>query len=146
MPAKRNKIVKRTGTPAPNSAACGCVPGSASPLKGPARRGDPAAVREGVGPGAHAASVDDALKAANLKHLRRIEGQVRGLAGMIEEDRYCADIITQVSAVRESLQTVARNLMRNHLQHCATKAMHDEGMTREAMVDELMELVAKLRT
>jgi len=64
---------------------------------------------------------------------------------MVEEDRYCADIITQVSAVRESLQTVARNLMRNHLQYCAARAMRDEGMTREAMVDELMELVAKLR-
>jgi len=48
--------------------------------------------------------------------------------------------------VRESLQTVSRNLMRNHLQYCAARAMNDEGMTREAMVDELMELVAKLRT
>jgi len=106
----------------------------------------PAAVRDGVGPGAHAVGVDTDLKAANLKHLRRIEGQIRGLAGMVQEDRYCADIITQISAVRESLQTVARNLMRSHLRHCAAKAMHGGGITREAMVDELMELVSKLRT
>ncbi len=145
MIAKRNKKGKPTGTPTLNGAPCGCGPGSACSLKGGPRAGQPAAVREGVGPGAHAAGVDNALKAANLKHLRRIEGQVRGLAGMVEEDRYCADIITQVSAVRESLQAVARNLMRNHLRYCAARAMHDEGMTREAMVDELMELVAKLR-
>lgn len=107
---------------------------------------NPAAVRDGVGPGAHAVGVDTDLKAANLKHLRRIEGQIRGLAGMVQEDRYCADIITQISAVRESLQTVARNLMRSHLRHCAAKAMHGGGITREAMVDELMELVSKLRT
>ena len=128
-------------TPISKGAACGCGPKSAA-----AREGKPAAVRDGIGPGAHAAGVDIALKIANLKHLARIEGQVRGLAGMVEEDRYCADIITQVSAVRESLQTVARSLMRNHLRHCAAKAMNDAGMTREAMVDELMELVAKLRT
>ncbi len=146
MAAARTKAPAKKVAASMNGAACGCGPASASALKGSARLGRPAAVRDGVGPGAHAAGVDNALKAANLKHLRRIEGQVRGLAGMVEEDRYCADIITQVSAVRESLQTVARNLMRNHLQHCAAKAMHDEGMTREAMVDELMELVAKLRT
>jgi len=125
--------------------ACGGGSASAPAFKGRAGPGHPAAVRDGTGPGAHAIGVDTALKAANLNHLRRIEGQVRGLAGMVEEDRYCADIITQVSAVRESLQTVARNLMRNHLQYCAARAMRDEGMTREAMVDELMELVAKLR-
>jgi len=146
MAAKRYKTGKPTGTPTLNGAGCGCGPVSASSPKGGPRAGQPAAVRDGIGPGAHAAGMNNALKTANLKHLRRIEGQVRGLAGMVEEDRYCADIITQVSAVRESLQTVARNLMRNHLQHCAAKAMHNEGMTREAMVDELMGLVAKLRT
>jgi len=145
---------KRTSTRAvarvSNGAPCGCAAVAGAAATRESRRGTPTApvapVRDGIGPGAHAAGVDSALKAANLKHLARIEGQVRGLAGMVREDRYCADIITQVSAVRESLQTVARNLMRNHLQHCAAKAMHDEGMTREAMVDELMKLVAKLRT
>jgi len=150
MAAKETKTSKRAVAQVINGALCGCAVVAALATKRESRRGTPilliAAVRDGTGPGAHAAGVDNALKAANLKHLRRIEGQVRGLARMVEEDRYCADIITQVSAVRESLQTVARNLMRNHLQHCAAQAMHDEGMTREAMVDELMELVAKLRT
>jgi CsoR family transcriptional regulator, copper-sensing transcriptional repressor len=97
-----------------------------------------------IGPGGHAAAVDPAIKDANLKHLRRIEGQVRGIAGMIEEDRYCADIITQVAAVRESLHSVARNLMRNHLAHCAAQALHEEGSERERMVDELLDLVSKI--
>jgi len=91
-----------------------------------------------------AVGVDPGLKAANLKHLRRIEGQVRGIATMVEQDRYCADIITQVAAVRESLHSVARNLMRNHLKHCAPEAMRTEGDARDAMIDELLELVSKV--
>ncbi len=91
-----------------------------------------------------AAGVDASLKRANLTHLRRIEGQVRGIAAMIEDERYCADIITQVSAVRESLHTVARNLMRNHLTHCATAAMHKGDAARDAMIDELLSLAAKV--
>lgn len=97
-----------------------------------------------VGPGAHAAGVDPALKLANLKHLRRIEGQVRGIAAMIEQDRYCADIITQVAAVRESLSSVARNLMKNHLRHCAVAALTEGEQRRDEMVHELLELVGKL--
>ncbi len=145
MAASRKREPAKKGAASAATAACGCGPVSGLFREVGTHAGEPAAVLDGVGPGAHAAGVDNAIKAANLKHLRRIEGQVRGLAGMVEEDRYCADIIAQVSAVRESLQTVARNLMRNHLQHCAANAMHDQGMTREAMVDELMELVVKLR-
>jgi DNA-binding FrmR family transcriptional regulator len=88
--------------------------------------------------------VDPALKEANLRHLRRIEGQVRGIAAMVGSDRYCADIITQIAAVRESLHSVARNLMRNHLQHCAASAMAAEGEARRDMVDELLDLVGKI--
>ena len=91
-----------------------------------------------------AAGVDASLKRLNLMQLRRIEGQVRGIAAMIEDDRYCADIITQVSAVRESLHTVARNLMRNHLTHCAAVAMHKGDAARDAMIDELLSLVSKV--
>ncbi|MCC6661539.1 MAG: metal-sensitive transcriptional regulator [Phycisphaerales bacterium] len=98
----------------------------------------------GVGPGAHAAGVDAQLKAANLKHLRRIEGQVRGIAAMVDEDRYCADIITQISAVRESLHAVARNLLRNHLTHCAAAAMREGGAKREEMTEELLDLLGKV--
>ena len=70
-----------------------------------------------------AAGVDTELKAANLNRLRRIEGQIRGLQKMVEEDRYCADILVQMASVQEALRGVGRNLMKNHLQHCATKAI-----------------------
>jgi DNA-binding FrmR family transcriptional regulator len=88
--------------------------------------------------------VDATIKEANLKHLRRIEGQVRGVAAMVEADRYCADIITQIAAVRESLHAVARNLMRNHLSHCAAAALRSEGSGRDAVVEELLDLVGKV--
>lgn len=114
----------------PAGAGCGCAAH--------------AAAGRHIGPGAQAAAVDPEIKAANLTHLRRIEGQVRGVAAMIENDRYCADIITQISAVRESLHTVARNLMRNHLTHCAAQAMLEEGRTREQMIEELLDLVGKI--
>jgi DNA-binding FrmR family transcriptional regulator len=97
-----------------------------------------------AGGGRKAAGVEPELKAANLKRLRRIEGQVRGLQRMVEENRYCADIIVQVASVQEALRGVARNLMKNHLQHCAAKAIRS-GKTAEsaAMYDELLELVYK---
>jgi DNA-binding FrmR family transcriptional regulator len=91
-----------------------------------------------------AAGVDTELKAANLNRLKRIEGQVRGLQKMVENDRYCADILVQVASVQEALRGVGRNLMKNHLQHCATKAI-SSGKPKEtaAMYDELLELVYK---
>ena len=89
-----------------------------------------------------AVAVDPELKTANLKRLRRIEGQVRGLHKMVEEDRYCADVITQVASVQEALRGVARNLMRNHLHHCAAKAMRSNKKEEaEAMYDELLEMI-----
>lgn len=102
------------------------------------------AAREGVGPGAHAAGVNPDIKAANLKHLKRIEGQVRGIAAMIDDDRYCADIIQQCAAVQESLRSVAKNLLRNHLSHCAGHAMHGDKSQQAAMVEELVALVGKI--
>jgi len=96
----------------------------------------------GGGKGRKAAGVDPELKEANLKRLRRIEGQVRGLQRMVEENRYCADIIVQVASVQEALRGVARNLMKNHLRHCAAKALAS-GKPKEssAMYDELLELI-----
>jgi CsoR family transcriptional regulator, copper-sensing transcriptional repressor len=92
--------------------------------------------------GRKAIGVDPQLKEANLKRLRRIEGQVRGLQKMVEEDRYCADIITQVASVQEALRGVARNLMRNHLRHCAAKALRSgKKAESEAMFDELLETI-----
>jgi DNA-binding FrmR family transcriptional regulator len=90
-----------------------------------------------------AVAVDPEIKSANLKRLRRIEGQVRGLQKMVSEDRYCADIVMQVASVREALNGVARQLMRNHLKHCATRAIKEGEREAEAMYDELLELVYK---
>jgi CsoR family transcriptional regulator, copper-sensing transcriptional repressor len=91
-----------------------------------------------------AVAVDSELKAANLNRLKRIEGQVRGLQKMVQEDRYCADILVQVASVQEALRGVGRNLMKNHLQHCAMEAI-GSGTPKEAaaMYDELLELVYK---
>lgn len=88
-----------------------------------------------------AVAVDPDAKARNLKRLRRIEGQVRGLQKMIDEDRYCADILTQISSVHEALRAVGRELMRNHLRHCAASAIASGGPEADAMYDELVELL-----
>lgn len=94
------------------------------------------------GEGRRAAGVDPAIKAGNLKRLRRIEGQIRGLQRMVQADRYCPDIIIQIASVQQALRGVARALMRNHLQHCAAQALQQgtEGQ-RQAMYDELLELI-----
>ena len=89
-----------------------------------------------------AVGVDPAIKASSLRRLRRIEGQIRGLQRMVGEDRYCADILTQVSSVQEALRAVARALMRNHLTHCATHAIRSGSPEdRQAMYDELLEMI-----
>ena len=90
-----------------------------------------------------AVKVDADIKDKNLKRLRRIEGQVRGIQGMVENDRYCAEIMMQISSVQEALRGVGRELMRNHLAHCATHAIQSGPETAEAMYDELMELMFK---
>ena len=89
----------------------------------------------------NAGAVDASGKERNLKRLRRIEGQVRGLQKMVEEDRYCADIMTQISSVHEALRSVGRELMRNHLKHCATSAIREGGAEADAMYDELVNLL-----
>ena len=71
--------------------------------------------------------------------LKRIEGQVRGVAKMIEDDRYCIDIVTQIEAVRAALARVEADLLRAHLQHCVHEAMNSEDETaRDRGVDELV--------
>jgi DNA-binding FrmR family transcriptional regulator len=98
---------------------------------------------EAAGGGRKAVGVDPDIKDRNLKRLRRIEGQVRGLQKMIEEDRYCPDTLIQVSSVQEALRAVGRELMRNHLKHCATQAIRTGGSEAEATYDELIELIYK---
>jgi DNA-binding FrmR family transcriptional regulator len=98
---------------------------------------------EPIGPGGRAEQVDPAVKERNLKRLRRIEGQVRGLQRMVEEERYCADILTQIASVQEALRATGRELLRNHLKHCAATALKKGEQEAEAMVDELVELMSR---
>ena len=79
-----------------------------------------------------------------LKRLRRIEGQVRGLQKMVEDDKYCIDILTQVSAVTRALQSVAIGLLEDHLGHCVTQAVAEGGEVAEQKVREASEAVARL--
>jgi len=96
------------------------------------------------GPDRRAVGVDPEIKRAVLNRLRRIEGQLRGLQRMVEEERYCADILMQMSSVQEALRGAGRALLRNHLAHCATAAIRSEDAERaEAMYDELVDLMYK---
>ena len=114
MPAKKAELIRRAAT-------CGC--------------------------GAHeksrkALAVDPEIKSSNLIRLRRIEGQVRGLQRLVEEDRYCADILVQISSAQEALRSVGRALMKNHMRHCASEAIRDTAPGRaEAMYEELLNLM-----
>ena len=114
----------RKGLPVVSTIECGCVmPDEAE--------------------GRKAVAVDPDGKARNIKRLRRIEGQVRGLQKMVDADRYCADIMTQISSVHEALRSVGRELMRNHLRHCATSAIQSGPANAEVMYDELVDLMYK---
>ena len=92
-----------------------------------------------------AVAVDPDVKLRNLNRLKRIEGQVRGLQRMVAEDRYCADILTQLSSVEEALRAVGREVMRNHLKHCATEAIRAGGASADAMYEELLALMERHR-
>jgi len=76
-----------------------------------------------------------------LKRLRRIEGQVRGLQRMIDEDTYCIDVLTQVSAINKALQSVAVGLLDEHVRHCVKNASPEES---EAMIAEAMQAIERL--
>jgi len=87
----------------------------------------------------YAASKDD-----YLNRLRRIEGQIRGLQRMVDEDTYCIDILTQVSAATKALQSVAIGLVSEHLRHCVTEAIEEGGPDAEAKVREASDAIARL--
>lgn len=91
--------------------------------------------------GRKAAGVDPEIKDRNLKRLRRIEGQIRGLQKMVTEDRYCPEILVQVASVHEALRAVGREVMRNHLRHCVAQASRAGGPEAEATYDELLDLM-----
>ena len=79
-----------------------------------------------------------------LNRLRRIEGQVRGLEKMVEEDKYCIDILTQVAAATSALQSVALGLLEDHLGHCVTQAVAEGGDVAEQKVREASGAIARL--
>jgi DNA-binding FrmR family transcriptional regulator len=117
---------KSPPSPTAEAAACGCA----------AHAGDRKAL-----------AVDPEIKRSNLTRLRRIEGQIRGLQKMVEEDRYCADILTQISSVHEALRGVGRELLRNHLRHCVTDTLiKAEPGSVEAVYDELVGLFDRQRS
>ncbi|WP_062894471.1 copper-sensing transcriptional repressor RicR [Mycobacterium avium] len=78
------------------------------------------------------------------KRLRRIEGQVRGIARMIEEDKYCIDVLTQISAVNSALRSVALNLLDEHLGHCVTRAVAGGGDDADEKLAEASAAIARL--
>jgi len=83
-------------------------------------------------------------KDAVLKRLRRIEGQVRGLQRMVDEDSYCVDVLTQISAVNRALQAVALELLDDHLSHCVAEALSKGGADAEDKVAEASAAIARL--
>lgn len=83
-------------------------------------------------------------KQAVLKRLRRVEGQVRGLQRMIEEDKYCIDVLDQVAAATKALQAVAIELVEDHLSHCVADALRADGSTADAKVAEATAAIARL--
>ncbi len=83
-------------------------------------------------------------KAAVLRRLRRVEGQVRGLQRMVEEDRYCIDVLDQVAAATRALQSVAVELMDDHLAHCVADAVQAGGEGAAAKLGEASAAIARL--
>ncbi len=79
-----------------------------------------------------------------LKRLRRIEGQVRGIARMVEDDTYCIDILTQVSAATKALQAVSLGLLEDHIAHCVVDAARESDAAADAKVREASDAIARL--
>ena len=85
------------------------------------------------------------IKASCQKRLNRIEGQVRGLAKMVDEDRYCIDIVTQISAVRSALRRVEEEILKDHVAHCVEHAIHSgDKADQRRKIAELMEAVGRV--
>lgn len=90
--------------------------------------------------------MDMKSKSARLKRLSRIEGQVRGLGRMVEEDRYCIDIVTQIAAVRAALAKVEEDILQDHISHCVEHAIASGNANEQRKkVAELMEILSRTR-
>ena len=86
----------------------------------------------------------DDIKTAAQKRLTRIQGQVRGLSRMVEEDRYCIDIVTQIAAVRAALRRLEEEILRDHVAHCVEHAIHaGSKQDQRQMIEELMAVVSR---
>ena len=84
------------------------------------------------------------IKASSLKRLRRIEGQVRGLSRMVEEDRYCIDVVTQIAAVRAALRRAEEEILRDHVASCVDEAVRSgDRVDQRRKIAELMEVVGR---
>jgi len=95
-----------------------------------------------MNPHRHAAAVEPELQQKALARLRKIEGQVRGIHRMVEEGRYCADILVQISSVQEAMRGVGKLLMRNHLEHCVTDALRSgDRLEAEKAYTEVLDLM-----
>jgi DNA-binding FrmR family transcriptional regulator len=87
--------------------------------------------------------VNDEVTKNILRRLRNIEGQIRGLHRMVEEDKYCIDILTQISAARSALNNVGMKVLRRHIDTCVTEAIQNGGTDKDQMIDELMEIISR---
>ncbi|MBB1501856.1 metal-sensitive transcriptional regulator [Propioniciclava sp. MC1683] len=120
-----------TETPTPAASGCGCGCG-------------------GGGGGCHAEGSEGhahgyiTAKDNYLRRLRRIEGQARGLQRMVEEEKYCIDILTQISAMTKALQSVALELLEDHMAHCVVAAAREGGASAEEKMQEASEAIARL--
>jgi len=84
------------------------------------------------------------IKASVLKRLNRVEGQVRGLAGMVADDRYCIDVVTQISAARAALRRVEEEILRDHVAHCVEHAISSgDKADQRRKIAELMDVVSR---
>lgn len=95
-------------------------------------------------PGQHGYNSNEDSKKKYLARLKRIEGQTRGIHRMIDEDQYCIDIITQISAVKSALENVSLALLEDHIGHCVAGATKDDGTVDQEMLDEAMRAIKKL--
>lgn len=100
---------------------------------------EPERAKEHSGPHGYISNKDD-----YLKRLRRIEGQARGLQGMVTDEKYCIDILTQVSAMTSALQSVALGLLNDHLNHCVLDAAARGGDEADAKIQEAFDAIKRL--
>jgi len=88
--------------------------------------------------------MQNSAKTSSLKRLSRIEGQVRGISRMVEDDRYCIDVVTQIAAVRAALRRVEEEILRTHIAHCVAHAMQSGDEADQAQkINELMDVLAR---